>query len=140
MEFFFGIIFAFATIYFVRRFIINDKAVNENKVGRLTYRQSYVFDLISPYLDMMQFDVLPDTQAYRYDSKNKLRVFLYNNKAYWIKDNSLFHADIVNGEVDESSTKIVDTMALDKVQLDEMVFIVQQLTEGMTNDGGSTGV
>lgn len=140
MEFFSGIIFAFATIYFVRRFILNDKNVKANKVASLTYRQSYVFDLIAPYLDATHFQVLPDTQAYRHESKNKLRVFLYNNKAYWIKDNGLYHADIVNGEIDESSTKVVDTMALDKVQLDEMVFIVQQLTEGMTNDGGSAGL
>jgi hypothetical protein len=28
---------------------------------------------------------------------------------------------------------------MDKVELDKMIFIVQQLTEGMKNDGGSTG-
>lgn len=140
MEFFAGILFAFATIYFVRRFIINDKNISENKVGSIKHRQSHLFELVAPYLNSEQFHVLPDTQAYRHESSSKIRIFLYNNVAYWIRNNALYQADLVNGEIDESTTKVVDTMALDKVQLDEMVFIVQQLTEGMTNDGGSSGL
>lgn len=140
MEFVLGILFAFATIFFVRRFILTESLLSDENTQRLIYRQSHVFNLISPYIHYMTESIaLPNTQAYDHESKNKLRVVFTDDKAYWIRNNAFYQADLVDGLVDESTAKIVDTMAMDKVELDKMIFIVQQLTEGMTNDGGSTG-
>lgn len=82
---------------------------------------------------------MPNTQSFEYEAKNKLRVFIAEDKAYWIKNNAFYESSVVDGMIDESTTKVVDTMGMNKVELDKMIFIVQQLTEGMTNDGGSTG-
>jgi hypothetical protein len=140
MEFALGVLFAFATIFFVRKFILTESLLNDSNAPRLIYRQSHVFELTSPYLQYMpETNLLPMTQAYKHESENKLRVVFTDNKAYWIKNNAFYQADLVDGMVDESTTKVVDTMAMDKVELDKMIFIVQQLTEGMTNDGGSSG-
>jgi hypothetical protein len=140
MEFALGVLFAFATVFFVRRFILTDSVVQNSETAKLVYRQSHVFSLISPYLNYMpDIRPLPDTQAYIHEASNKLRVVFTDKNAYWIKSNALYQADLVDGLVDESTTKVVDTMAMDKVELDKMIFIVQQLTEGMKNDGGSTG-
>ncbi len=140
MEFALGVLFAFATVFFVRKFILTESVIKETEVARLIYRQSHVYDMISPYLEYMPDTyVMPNTQAFEHDSKNKIRVVFTDNKAYWIKNNAFYQADLIDGLVDESTTKVVDTMSMDKVELDKMIFIVQQLTEGMTNDGGSSG-
>ena len=140
MEFALGVLFAFATVFFVRRFILTESLMQEVSTPKIIYRQSHIFDMMSPYLQYLpEINQLPMTQAYKHESENKLRVVFTDNKAYWIKNNAFYQADLVDGMVDESTTKVVDTMAMDKVELDKMIFIVQQLTEGMTNDGGSSG-
>jgi hypothetical protein len=62
-----------------------------------------------------------------------------DGRAYWIKDNQFYCADLVNGNVDQETAKPVDTMGMDKVQLDKMFFIVQKLTEGKADDRRSSG-
>ena len=63
-----------------------------------------------------------------------------DDRAYWIKDNTFYEANLVDGEVDKNTTKVVDTMTMDKVELDKMAFIVQKLTEGTRNDFGNPGI
>lgn len=138
-DFLLGALLTLATIISVRKFIITDSVVNKNVVGKPIYRQSHLYSLI--YMTGVPSQIkTPDTQSYRYDMKSKMRVVYFNNMAYWIKDNSFYQANLVDGMVDESSTKVVDIMGMDKVELDQMIFIVQRLTEGITNDGGSTGL
>ena len=81
------------------------------------------------------------TQAFLNDEKNKQRMIFTENRAYWIKDNAFYQADLLEtGEIDNSTTKVVDTMTMDKVELDKMIFIVQKLTEGKRNDFGNPGI
>lgn len=79
-----------------------------------------------------------NTQATVYFDKTNLKVIISENKAYWVLDNALFCADMVDGDIDRNSTKKVDTMALNKVELDKMIFIVDQLSGGH-NDSGNSG-
>lgn len=140
MEFIFGVAVSFLTILFVKRFILNEKLAKQYSVGKLIYRQSHVFSLVSPYLDYLPtIEFMPETQSFVHDRSRKLRIIFTDNKAYWIKENAFYQADLLNGEVDDSTTKIVDTMSMDRVELDKMIFIVQTLTEGTTHDGGSSG-
>lgn len=140
MEFVSGVIVSFLTILFVKRFILNEKLATESRVSRITYRQSHIFSLVSPYIQYVPtIEFLPDTQSFVHDRSKKLRIIFTDNKAYWIKENAFYQADLVDGEVDDSTTKVVDTMSMDKVELDKMIFIVQTLTEGTTYDGGSSG-
>jgi hypothetical protein len=48
----------------------------------------------------------------------------------------LFVAEMVNGELMKESSRQVDTMSMDKVQLERMMFVVEQLAEGGPNDHG----
>ena len=59
--------------------------------------------------------------------------------AYWIKDNVFYEADVVDGDVDKKTARQVDTMAMDKVQLNKMMSIVEKLTEGTHNDYWDSG-
>lgn len=60
-------------------------------------------------------------------------------QAYWIKNNTVYVAEIENGIVLNETTKVVDIMGMDKVQLDEMMFIIEKLTEGNINDNWNPG-
>lgn len=71
------------------------------------------------------------TQATIHQNSNLLRIIFVENQAYWIKESVFYTADLDDfGFIDAESTRAVDTMAMDKVQLDKMSFIVEKLTEG----------
>lgn len=48
-------------------------------------------------------------------------------------------ADFKNNEIDKNSVRTVDTMSMDKVQLDKMFFIIDKLTGRDKNDSGGSG-
>jgi hypothetical protein len=141
MEFLLGFLFSFATILFVKRYILNNKLINETKASKIVYRQSHIFSLIAPAIPYMPLEIeIRPTQSFLNDQKNKQRMIFTEDKAYWIKDNTFYEAEVVDGEIDKNTTKVVDTMTMNKVELDKMVFIVQKLTEGNRNDFGNPGI
>lgn len=73
---------------------------------------------------------IPKTQSTDYVSKHSIKAIVVDNNMYWIANNAFYVADIVNGNVEENTTRLVDTMTMDKVQLDKMMFIVDKLREG----------
>ncbi len=62
-----------------------------------------------------------------------------DDQAYWIKDNTFYTADMVQGTVDKETTRIVDTMTMNKVQLDKMIFIIDRLREEAFDDRWGSG-
>lgn len=78
------------------------------------------------------------TQSKMHSSKTNIRVIVMEDQAYWIKDNIFYTADILGDGVDKETTRRVDTMVMNKVQLDKMMFIIDRLREGNSNDSGST--
>jgi hypothetical protein len=141
MEFLFGFVFCFATILFIKRYMLNDKLFGETKTSKIVYRQSHIFSLIAPAIPYMPVNIeIRPTQSFLNDQKNKQRIIFTEDKAYWIKDNAFYEAKVINGEVDKENAKVVDTMTIDKVELDKMIFIVEKLTEGTKNDFGNPGI
>lgn len=81
-----------------------------------------VYELMHPKLK---------TQATEHHEKNLVRIIFAEHQAYWIRDNVFYTADLDSfGMIDTESTRAVDTMTMDKIQLDKMSFIVEKLTEG----------
>lgn len=142
MEFLLGFALAFVTIFLVRKFILVDSLIGQTRTSKIIYRQSHIFSLIAPSIPYMPVrQEFKATQAFLNDEKNKQRMIFTENRAYWIKDNAFYQADLLEtGEIDNSTTKVVDTMTMDKVELDKMIFIVQKLTEGKRNDFGNPGI
>ncbi len=103
----------------------------------LRYSQTRMFELISFTIENSELSLSipkPPSQSSKLYEKMHLRVVVYENKAYWIKDNTVYSAEINNGNFDHENAKVVDIMSMDKVQLDAMSVIVQRLTEGNKND------
>lgn len=124
--------------------VLSRKAVAESKKNiplDVRYSQSYTYDLLRPVLPYLIPDLKDKkpTQSSKHIKSTQVRIIFTSNEAYWIAGNKLYVAELLNGSVSEESVKEVDTMDMDKVQLDKLVFIVEQLTEGLTNDNSSSG-
>jgi hypothetical protein len=131
MDYFVGAVVTFV-ILIIFRFFVN-KEINQSNKIEISYSQTNVYELIRDYMPKISRQK-KDTQASKYNSKLYLKIFVVGKNAYWIKENTFYMADIVEDEIDQDTTRPVDTMSMDKVQLNEMMFIVEKLTKGNTND------
>lgn len=137
MEYLIGAAIAIFSYVFLSRFV-KGLEVKEDSYS-VVYSQSYVYELVKPALDLMpdqSFEI--NGQSKNYLKNVYMKIMVVNNKAYWIKDNRFIVADIVDGEVNKEGAKEVDTMSMNKVELDEMLFIIEKLREG-EDDSRSAG-
>ncbi len=74
------------------------------------------------------------SQSKNHDKETNVRVIIVDGQAYWIKDNIFYNAPLINNLVDKESAQRVDTTHMDKVQLDKMLFILDKLREGVSDD------
>jgi hypothetical protein len=135
MEYFAGAMITLVAILATRKIIGMQR--DSNKII-ISYSQSNVYNLIAPFLPNIQAEP-PITQASRHHDRIYTRIMMVDNKAYWIKDNTFYTANIVKGDIDRETAKPVDTMAMDKVQLDKMIFIIETLTKGDFDDYRNSG-
>jgi hypothetical protein len=141
VEYFLGSIVTFLLIIVATRLLRVERESFVNPIF-LKYSQSYAHDLMVPYLPTNQeLRLLQSrpTQSKKHDKGSHVRVLISQDKAYWIKNNAFYTAEVEHGEVIKETTRQVDTMGMDSVQLKEMVFIVEQLTRGIENDSSNTG-
>lgn len=111
-----------------------------NTHNLIRYSQSHIHEIIKRYIPESEFDIKrPASQSQNHRTSSYTRVVFVENQAYWIKDNSLFMADMEYGIVNEETTRKVDTINMDKVQLEKITHIVEALTEGRRNDSGDSG-
>lgn len=129
MEYFIGSVTTFIMVMLVSRSI--RKAIKTNKISVLRYNQSSTFEQIKGYLpdSLFRQPKLPESQLSKHHKTMQMRVIFVGNEAYWIKDNTFYVASAEDGMIDPESAKAVDTIGMDKIQLDKMSFIVEKLTE-----------
>jgi hypothetical protein len=76
------------------------------------------------------------SQSKNHYDKTNIKVIIVDSQAYWIKDNIFYKAPLVDHLIDKESAEQVDTSAMSKVQLDQMLFILDKLKEGIDDDSG----
>lgn len=115
-----------AVFYFIARIR------QENPSIRIKASQSRTHRLYPPIFNIPNTNF--NTQSFVHRDSTSTRILFTEGNAYWIKENQLYVGDVENGLIVENSEKPVDIMGMDKVQLDEMMFIVDKLTEGKNID------
>jgi hypothetical protein len=141
MEYLLGSLVTLLTVVIANK-IISKRIAEARLVKTPIYSQSFVHNLMSPYIptnEELKNQSLKKTQSSKLIAKNLVRVLFTEDKAYWIKDNTVYTANLIDGLVDEESTLRVDMMAMDTVQLKEMSFIVEKLTEGVDDENRYSG-
>jgi hypothetical protein len=83
--------------------------------------------------------IINRTQSKKHYDKTNVKVIILDNQAYWIKDNIFYKAPIDGQSIDKESAEEVDTINMDKVQLDKMLFIMDKLREGINDDSRGSG-
>ena len=134
MEYFFGSLITLLVMsYFGKR----SANIVSKPLKTVRLSQSYI-DTVIAHKIIEEFSPKPQkkTQSLEHTKKDEVRVIIIEGEAYWIVDQTLYTAQIIDGSVDNETTKKVDTMTMDDVQLEKTQFIVQKLTEGKGNDSG----
>lgn len=140
MEFVLGAVTSFVALSLgLLIFIYINRHFQTDKI-RITYRQSNIFELIRPTIARQDYFKEPsETQARKHSDGDRVTVLVLEDSAYWIKDNMVFQSSVINGTIDQNNVKVVDTMGMDKVELDKLSYIVDTLTKGNKDDRGYSG-
>ncbi len=106
--------------------------------AKVVYRQSDIHQIVKNIIPKDLFELpKPPSQARKHINNNMVRVIVVDGQAYWIHNNMFFTAETVNGSVNPETTKPVDTSNMSKRDIDKMLFIVDSLRDGNSNDSGS---
>lgn len=139
MEYIIGFLSAIVFVYFLVRI------QNKYDVLRLRLKFSKATQSRNHYLFERDVDAVQkkkkevNRQSAKHDKNVNIRVIIMDNQAYWIKDNVFYTAELNHGIVDKDTTKEVDTMTMNKVQLDKMIFIIDRLREEAFDDRWGSG-
>lgn len=138
MEYFVGSATTLA-ILFLAKLLLN-KTISRNQVSGISYSQSYLHSMIAPYmLTNSEIKADRETQSSRHEQSLYVRIVVVDGAAYWIKNNVFYIADMEGEDVVKETTRQVDTMSMDKVELNKMMFIIEKLTEGRNYDSRNSG-
>jgi hypothetical protein len=138
MEYFLGSAITMLAMFITTRLISFNKVSNKRDIPR--YSQSHIHMLILPLLpEIRKYKKKMITQSSKHEERTNVKVVIMDNKAYFIKNGTFYCADMHGTEIDGANAVSVDTMGMDKVQLDKMLFIMDQLRDGKKNDSGDSG-
>jgi len=140
MKYFIGFAYAFVLIYFLARlqkqynifYTFSAKAFKNRQSNEHYLKVLSGFNAVKP-------KEIKKTQSKLHESRINIKVIIVDDEAFWIKDNVFYTANMSGDIVDKETTRAVDTMTMNKVQLDKMMFIIDRLREGTFNDSGGTG-
>jgi hypothetical protein len=132
MEFLLGTVTTTLILFIFVVFLINKRNKRE-PFFLIRYSQSHIHRILSPLLpqvDQISKINNKDNQSSKHLKNTNVRVLIVEGKAYWTKNNVFYVSNIIDGDVDKNNAQVVDTMGMDKVELDKMLFIIDQLRRG----------
>jgi hypothetical protein len=137
MEYFLGSAITMLAMFITTR-LISSRSINV-KENNFRYSQSHIHTLIMPLIpELKNYKKKIVTQSSKHEERTNVRVVIVDNKAYFVKEGIFYCADMDGQYIDSTSTTVVDTIGMDKVQLDKMLFIMDQLRDGKKNDSGDS--
>jgi hypothetical protein len=77
-----------------------------------------------------KFEKIVENSEEDMEDPELINVAIMDDKAYWIHNNTFYVADIVNDEVDKTTSRPVNTMEMSLYEINKMMFIVDHLNEG----------
>jgi hypothetical protein len=138
MEYFLGSMITMLAMFISTRLVSSYKI--SNKTNAFRYGQSHIHMLVLPLLpEIKNYKKKIVTQSSKHEEKIKIRVVILDNKAYFVKNGTFYCAEMNGTEIDSATATLVDTIGMDKVQLDKMLFVMDQLRDGKKNDSGYSG-
>jgi hypothetical protein len=138
MDYLLGFLVAIGMFLFFR--LIAPKMISKDFGNSVRYSQTHIHEIIKYNIPESMFHpIKKPTQSTNCEKVMNVKVLFIDKEAYWIKENALFIADQEDGIVKEDTARRVDTMGMNGVQLEKLIYIVDVLNEGNKNDRGYTG-
>jgi len=108
---------------------------NKKSFAKVVYSQSDIHQIVKHFLPKDLFEMpKPVSQAKKHVSKNTVRVLIIEDQAYWVHDNMFYIADTAEGLVNADTVRPVDTNNMSKRDIDKMLFILDSLKNGNSDD------
>lgn len=92
--------------------------------------------------------VIPKNEALMFKKPSQHKNYIQNKtvkvittpdrKAYWVKDNKFYWADVSEGDFNPDLGKEINTESLSKKEMDRLLFILDNLNKDNDNDSGSS--
>jgi hypothetical protein len=103
--------------------------------AKVIYTQSSIHQIVKVFAPKDLFE-LPSviSQSKKHVEKNTVKVMLVEDQAYWVHNNMFYTADLIEGFVDPETAKAVDTNNMSKRDIDKMLFILDSLKNGNSDD------
>ena len=118
--------------------VMNKK--RKKSFSKVLYRQSDMHNILKDFFFKDIFDEkVVTSQSKIWKDKQTTKVVIIDQKAYWVSNNMFYVGDTVDGKVRPETGKPLDTTKMSKKEIDKMLFILDNLTNGKLNDSGSTG-
>ena len=119
--------------------MLGTRIIRDDYGTRIRYSQTHIHNIIKDNLpDQLFLPLKRPRQTINHEKSIHLKVLFFEKDAYWIKENALFIAEQEDGIVKEDTARRVDTMGMNRVQLEKVMYIVDILNEGNQNDSGYT--
>ena len=103
------------------------------------YRQSDMHEMLKRFFSNGLSVETKSSQMIKRKDKLSTKVIILEDKAYWVVDNVFYVGDAVNGSVQPESGEPISTSGLSSKEINKLLFILDNLKNGKTNDSGSTG-
>ena len=136
MEYF---LYLLLTIVFVLGIIVIITKKYNRLFNKKVYRQSDMHNMLKIFFNRDIGSKKTFSQFEKRKEKNITKVVILGDKAYWVIDNTFYVGSAVNGEAKPETGVPLDTTRLSKLDIDKLLFILDSLKGGKTNDSGSTG-
>jgi len=124
-------------------FIIKITTKSRNRAFRRTlYKQSDLHRIMKKFFSQQlitDIDINRSSQLTRRREKDTIKVIVIDEKAYWVSDNVFYVADAVEGNPIPETAQPLDTKQMSNKEINKMLFILDNLKNGKSDDSGSTG-
>jgi len=125
-------------ILFCSIIIIKEK-MHKKTYSKTVYRQSDMHEMLKVFFNKTIIKSNSVSQIKKRKEEKVTKVIILDNNAYWVSDNVFYVGLAVNGEVQPETAVPLDTSELSKTDINKLLYILDTLKGGKTNDSGSTG-
>ena len=109
--------------------------------NRMVYTQSSIHEIVKDFLpkNTMTRKKSIKSQSKKHASVHMVKIVVIDGKAYWVKNNVFYTADIHEGEILHETATPVDTLKMSREELDKMIFILDNLGRGDEDERSGSG-
>lgn len=109
--------------------------MNRRSFAKVVFTQSSIHQVVKHFIPKDLFELpIVISQSKKHVEKNSVKVMLVEDQAYWVHNNMFYTADLIEGFVDAETTKAVDVNNMSKRDIDKMLFILDSLKNGSSDD------